>query len=316
MPNPREIHVDAALSNIANQYPALSEGFIAGEVCPAIPVKFESDKYFVFGAEELSVINDTIGDRSEAGEIDWHVSTASYTTIARALKGFVSKRSQQNADSAVRPLVATTEKIARTLALNKEVRVVAAVVAGITSSSHTTAIGDAWATASSGLPLANIATGKESFRAATGRYPNTIVIPAGVVPYIVACAEYKGAYQYVTDYRQSYDTLPPSLMGLNILVPEAVKSSVDITQATYDGSTIPTTGSIWTSDSCYLLYVNKSPSLEEASFMYELTSAAQRTRKWFDPTKGLGGGTFIQTEYQSAIKVVNGLYAWELDNVI
>ena len=73
---------------------------------------------------------------------------------------------------------------------------------------------------------------------------------------------------------------------------------------------------IWTADSVYLLYVNPSPSLEDASLMYELTSTATRTRKWFDPSKGLGGGTFVQTEYQSAIKTVNGLYAWELDNVI
>ncbi len=322
MPYASEVHVDAPLSNLASQYMGLTGEFAAGTICPVLKVAKESDKYFVFGHEQTVPLGDIIGERSEAAEVDWHVTTASYATVARALKGFVSSRSVANSDSAVRPMITTQQKIINTLLLNKEIRVVAAVVAAITATSQTTAIGDAWATAASGLPLANIMAGNEALRAATGQYGTHVVIPASVVPVMVACAEWQQQVYYThSDNIENYGVLPPKICGLIPVVPTTMKANTDLLNLYYDPNhanfaDLPSMAEVWTSDSVYILRVNPRPSLEDPSFMYDITSTKMRTRKWFDPKRGFGGGTYVQCEYQAVEKTINAYYAWELDNVI
>ena len=78
MPYPREVAQDKVLNNIASYYG--HEGCVYKEVAPIVDVNHISGKYYVFGREELRVMNDTLGRRSHANELDWHVTTAQYRT--------------------------------------------------------------------------------------------------------------------------------------------------------------------------------------------------------------------------------------------
>lgn len=318
MPSPREVHVDAALTNVAQHYPALADGFLADKVFPTVPVKGETGEYRLFGNEELWPLGDTIGDRSEAAEVDWHTSTSTYRCTARALKTFVSSRSIANADPAVRPMVTGTQKVSRSLLLNKEIRAVAAVNAAITATSNTTGLSAAWSTAASGDPLGNFATASEGMRALTGKKPNTLIINADNIPAMVKCAAWQDQVKYThSDRLENYDEVPSRLLGMNVYIAGSYKVATDIVQTTYDGGvTLPTAASIWTAKACWLLYVNPRPSIDDPSFGYNLECTPWRTRKWFDPNRGLGGGWYVQTEYQAVQKTVCAEYAWSLTGCI
>jgi hypothetical protein len=318
VPSPREVHVDQCLTNVACHYPALLEGFIADQIFPTVPVKGETGEYRLFGTEELWPIGDTIGDRSEAAEVDWHTSTSTYRCVARALKTFVSSRSIKNSDPAVRPLVTGTNKVARSLLLNREIRCVAAVAAAITATSNTTALSAAWSTTATGTPLKNFADTAESMRVLTGRKPNLLVINPDVIPTMLETAEWKDKVKYTHgDLVETHGAIPTKIAGMRVLIPQAHKVATDIVQTTYDGgATLTAASSIWTAKACYLLYVNPRPSIDDPSFGYNLECTPWRTRKWYDPNRGLGGGWYVQSEYQAVQKYVCAEHAWSLTGCI
>lgn len=55
MPQRGNVHIDAALTNLAIQYRNLA--FVAEYVLPPLPVMKESDKYYVFSREKLREID-------------------------------------------------------------------------------------------------------------------------------------------------------------------------------------------------------------------------------------------------------------------
>ena len=50
--------------------------------------------------------------------------------------------------------------------------------------------------------------------------------------------------------------------------------------------------------------------------MYHLGLTPFRVRRWRDEKRGIGGGTWVQVEYEGVDKVINSLLVQELDNVI
>lgn len=313
MPRSLDLHIDAALTNIASAY-GLNKEFVAPTIAPYVQVAKDTGKYFVLGFEEQQIFDDVISEKSEAKEVDWFATTASYQTVGRALKVFVSDKSVAVADAAVDPLATTVRKLTSMLNLNREARQSAAFVTATTS--YTTAIGDAWATAATGTPLTNIRTGIETVYARSGVYPNTLLLPRTLIPYVVATAEYRDYVKYVQPANEQLNSdIAPNLCGLKVVLTSAQKSSDDLKETLFQG-TAPTTTGVWLSDSAYICYVNPQPSITDASFMYHLGLTPFRVRRWRDEQRGIGGGTWIQVEYEGVDKVINALLVQELDNVI
>jgi hypothetical protein len=313
MPRTNDLHIDAALTNIAQAY-GVNPEFVAPVISPFVQVTKDTGKYFVMGYEEYNLFDDVITDKTEAKEVDWFATTASYATVGRALKTFVSDKAVAVADSAVDPIATTVRKLTKMLNLNREARCAAAFVTA--TASYTTAIATAWATAATGLPLTDIRTGSETIFARAGVYPNTILIPRTLVPYIVGTAEYRDHIKYVEPANSQLNSeIATRLCGMDVVLTSAQKSSDDLKTTLFTG-TRPTTTGVWLADSVYLIYRNPQPSVTDASFMYHLGLTPFRVRRWRDEKRGIGGGTWVQVEYEGVDKVINSLLVQELDNVI
>lgn len=317
MPNPREVAQDAVLNNIASYYS--HEGTIYQEIAPIVDIKHIAGKYYVFGREELRVMNDTLGRRSPANELDWHVTTAQYRAVARGLRTFIGQEDRENADPPIQLETTSTEKLIRALDLAAEVRCVAIVAAAITATSATAA-GTAWQTGgTTGKPLTDIAAAKFNFKRACGVKPNTLIIPDQCLAAMVLCDEWTNQFTYTIGGGPriaTYDELPPTIMGMRPLVPEQLQLSGDprVGDGLGPGGT-PTLASVW-GDNVYLMHVNPRPAIQKASAMYRMTTTRQRVRRIDDEQVGIGGGTWIQVEKQDVIKTVNAYMIREISNVI
>lgn len=317
MPTPREVAQDAVLNNIASYYS--HQGCVYDQLCPMVKIKHIAGKYYVFGREELRVMNDTLGRRSPANELDWHVTTAQYRTVARGLRGFIGQEDRDNADPPIQLETTTTEKIIRALDLAAEVRTVAVVSAAITATSATAA-GTAWQTGgTTGKPLTDIATAKYEFQRACGVAPNVVLIPDQCKAKMILCDEWTAVFSAVEGAAKrigNYSGLPPLIDGMVPLVPSQLKlsGSPGVSDGLGPGGT-PTLTGVW-GDNVYLFYVNPQPSIMTASWSYRFTTTPQRVRRIDDPQVGIGGGTWLQVEKQDVIKTVNAYMVREISNVI
>jgi hypothetical protein len=107
MPDRNAVHQDAALEQISVGY--MPNGIVAPEMSPSVPVKKESDKYYVYSKDNLKVPETRRADGAEANEVDWNLSTASYQLEEEALKRLVTDRQRDNADAAIRPEMDATK---------------------------------------------------------------------------------------------------------------------------------------------------------------------------------------------------------------
>ena len=319
MPAPTEVQAqDEVLNNIASYYH--HEGTVNQHIAPIVDVKRITGRYYVFGREELRVMNDTLGRRSPANELEWHTTTAMYRTVARGLRTFIGTEDRENADPVIQLETTGTEKIIRALDLAAEVRCVAAVDAAIAATSATAAGTDWAAHGTTGLPLTDIATAKFNFKRACGRPPNAIVIPDQCVADMILCDEWTSQFTYDAGGAQkrigTYSALPPLIDGMVPLVPSQLKlsGSPGVSDGLGPGGT-PTLTSVW-GDNVYLLWVNPRPAIMDASFMYTFATTRQRVRRYEDKAVGIGGGTYIQVEKQDTMKTVNVYMARQISNVI
>jgi len=120
MPVQGPIHVDRPLTNISIAYKA--EGLIADEVFTVVPVKKESDSYFIFDkAQSLKSVATLRADGAEANQDNLLLSTATYRLQEHALKEIITQRQRENADEGLNLDVATTEDLTAKVLLQKEV---------------------------------------------------------------------------------------------------------------------------------------------------------------------------------------------------
>lgn len=307
-------HVDRPLSNLAQRY--TFEGAVARRLCPIVKVPAETGKYPIFGNEEMFVQSDIIGDRTEANEVKWYVAWGYYQCVARALRGFIPGRLLKGAEPAVQPRATTTRKVKAGLDLLREVRLNALLTATVgTTGQDSGDQSDAWATASTGTPLADLTAWKRAFKSSTGRAPNVVVIPDQVVTKMVVTAEWQDQVKYVQAGRiENFDELPGKICGMVPVVPSQQYAAELITTA-FDPATMPTLADIW-GDHVFLMWVNPRPSLFDASACYELQFLPETVRRYPKPELGIGGGEYIQAEYMGTQKTINGYLVYRGQNVI
>jgi hypothetical protein len=124
------VKIDQALTNLSVAY--RNGTFIGDRVFPVVPVAKQSDKYFVHGKELFNVLDDRRSAGSEAHLSRWTLSSSPFYCEGHALKDFVPREDQVNADPQLDLLVDTTEVLTQQVLLNQEVNLVAALAAGLT----------------------------------------------------------------------------------------------------------------------------------------------------------------------------------------
>src|SRR5690606_4833184 len=117
------VHIDAVLTQISLAWP--NNGLIGSELFPAVPVRKQSDKYYVFGRESwLAETSDFRAPGTEANEIPGlQVSLAPYYAQEHALQIAVTDEERENSDSPLSPDRDGTELVTSKILLGREVAI-------------------------------------------------------------------------------------------------------------------------------------------------------------------------------------------------
>ena len=111
MPTAPEVHIDAALTNVAVVYK--NPAFIADLIAPPVLVRKQSDKYFIFdaGREAMRPTPDRRAPGAVANEVDFSLSTDTYYCDGHALTSPITDEERENADPVIQPALDRTQSL-------------------------------------------------------------------------------------------------------------------------------------------------------------------------------------------------------------
>lgn len=183
MSNKGELHIDAALTNVALGHK--NDELIADLILPTVPVAKQSDKIYKFGKDSWRLESDIRAPGTVSNRIkSYSVTSDTYYCDNHAVHDKVPVEDLANADPAIDPMVATTEGLVQNQKLRREY-VVASELFNISNfSGYTSALAkaDRWSPSNyaDSSPVEDIDLAKESVRQNRGISANTIVVGASV----------------------------------------------------------------------------------------------------------------------------------------
>lgn len=118
MPGASTVHIDAAMTQISVKF--TNPELIGGRLFPSVPVKKQSDRYYIIGKEAYRLQNDTRRPGSRAKVVDWTLANAPYYCDGHALEYDVPDEVRENSDPAIQADIDGTEFTTNLILLNKE----------------------------------------------------------------------------------------------------------------------------------------------------------------------------------------------------
>lgn len=172
----RDVVVDPALSNVSVKY--TNDTFIADQILPMLKVAKQTGKYFIYDKANLRIDQTARAAGAGANEIDFGVApTGTFSTGDHALKGFVSDEVQDQADSALNPLIDEVETITEKLLLDREQNAANLVFSTGNITQNTTLSGTSqWSDYNNSDPIGDIRTARTTIHQNTFKKPNTLVL--------------------------------------------------------------------------------------------------------------------------------------------
>jgi hypothetical protein len=149
---PRDLHVDAVLTNFSQQYK--NEDYICESVLPQVKVKKRSDVWFKYDKDQRFTLPEMkIDPKGKVGEADLKVSTDNYSVKDYGLEEFVSQAEMDNADNPLDPQRDAVDLIMGLLMLAREKRCADLVFAAGSYGSQTSVPANKWTHLTNGTPL-------------------------------------------------------------------------------------------------------------------------------------------------------------------
>jgi len=292
-PTLKDVHVDKILTNVSIQW--RNPAYLAEKVFPVLLVEKESDKYFVYGKDSFRVEKALRADGAPAVEVDWGVSTDTYSTNEYAYSKLVTDRMRANADNPLNMDVDTTEFLTEKLAVFQENEAASIAFSTVAIPNNVTlSAGDQWSAFDTSDPFDDIETGKESIRSKAGREPNLIICGSEVFAKLKHHPDLLERVKYTAKGILTEDILA-SLFGVeSFLVGRAMKDTA------VEGQT-PSLGYIWGKD-LLIAYVAPRPGLKTLTLGLTLRVRGYRKTKRF--RLDLRGGDLIEVSDNYCIKIV------------
>lgn len=274
MPNIKAVHVDTPLTNVSIRY--TNAAFIGEIMFPPLPVKKESDKYFVYGKEHYARHGTLRADGTEANEYNWTLSTDTYSCEEYALKTPVTDREIANADVPIKPAIDATEALTEAIQLDWEVRYQAmATAAGSYATGHSAAATTQYNNAT-GSVYADFLTGQETIRRSVQRLPNYVFIPSRVAMYIAQNTTIldliKHTHSDLLTVKSGSWVLPSVLWGMRVVIMMSVQNTANLAQA-------ESLSDIW-DDTVIMAYIAPTPGLKTISWGYTFQARTWQTKRW------------------------------------
>lgn len=282
---PNQVHRDRALENVSLQYKP--QGLIADLVAPKVPVKRESDFYYVYSRDTMSIPETLRASGAESNQANWNVSTSTYVLEEHALHDYVVDRQRDNADNPIDLDIDTVEITTQKILLRREVDL-ATVVQDKNNWSN---------------QLSMTTTQQWSFNTTTTNpivlidsLSSVIVQNSGVVPnqLIVTDAQFRALKEHfsVVDRVKftSADSVSPEMLA-KLLNLERILIARGIQNTAKEGLA-ESMSFIWT-DAAFLCYVAAAPALKQASALYtfwkDAYSAPFKVERWREQKRTADG---------------------------
>lgn len=267
MPLISEVRQDQMLTGISVQYaPA---GYIADEILPPVPVRLESDTFWVYDKSRFNIPEAKRNPRGVYKEIDWTATKDSYFAEEYGLEGRIDDRERANAVGEFALDETMTETLTDSILLNRERRVANLVTSTANVTQNTTLVGSAQWSDPASTPRANIATGRATIVGVTGLRPNTVAMGWRVWE----------SFQTNVQFTDFLDGSEPTLAEAarffqvdTVLVAEALYNSAKEGQTT-------TLGDIWGKD-LLLFRREMRPALRRPSFGYQMVVQGLRVFRY------------------------------------
>lgn len=188
MPQPvlQDVHVAAALTNIAVAYVQDESSYIAEQVFPMVPVAHQTDKYFVWSKNDF--FRDEAQKRADAVEsagTGVNLTTQTYAAEVWALHQDIGAQVRSNADPAVDIDVAVTRQLMQKLMIRRD-RIFTSKymttslwsqdVTGNAAGTPGTTTTTFWDDDANGDPFTDVAAQQTFILQNTGFLPNTLVL--------------------------------------------------------------------------------------------------------------------------------------------
>ena len=275
-------HINKPLTNVSLRY-NFAEG-IYDQVFPIVPVKKESDVYFIYDLSNLRLEETLRANRSKANLIERDFSQASYNLEEHALAELITDRDRANADKPLSLDIDTTEDLEEKIQIRQEVDT-AGIAFTTTSWSNTLSISAAAAWSTTGtVPLNQILTGTSLILQDAHVRPNRAVLGWESFKSLKVNTSTLDMIKYTERGIITEDILA-SLWDLDkVIVGRA--SYVNSPEGRTNTSTF-----IW-DDKCLVYYVPQAAKLKTPAAGYNLIIGQQRkVKKWRDESYG---GDFIE----------------------
>jgi hypothetical protein len=199
--------IDPVLTNIAQGYSQL--GFVGGALFPTVPVSMRAGNVITFGREDFMLYNTQRAPGEATRRVQFGYAGNPFALVDYSLEGALPIENLQEGLAGTNgwSIDGASLAIRKTLSimglrLEYAQAVLATTAANYAAGNKNVALAGTslWSDLTTGVsdPIANIETGKEAVRAATGRRPNTVVMGALVAtklrqhPKIVDRMKYTG----------------------------------------------------------------------------------------------------------------------------
>jgi hypothetical protein len=299
MPEPRELHVDAVLSNLSVKY--RNEAMIWPQLLPVIKVDKRSDLFTKYDkADSFRLTDDKIGPKALPNEVDWGTSTDNYSVKDHALSDWLPQETIDNADNPLSPEVDTNDFLNLLMDIAQEKRAADLVFAAGTypvgNKVQLSGTGQWGSTADD--PIGDLLTAVEScfLRA------NTLVFGADVWKVFRKLPEVLDAVKGATRYQGSPGGLATTTEVASLLEVDNVIVGRGRYITAKEGQT-PTYARLW-GKHCAALCVEKSPGIRSITFGATFAEMLRQTQRVFDAKRGVKGAHFFKVAWNSDEKII------------
>lgn len=181
MVNKSNTFVSPLLTNITLAY--RNEEYIAEKILPVVPVVKDTAQIATYGMDNLRIEESLRAQGSGANEVNHSVTLGDHYVLKdHALKEFVSKEEEDNADKPITPRIDATENLTDRMQVIKEKELADAMAnTGVVTQNVTLSGTDQWSDFTNSDPFDDIKTGMEAVRTGSGMMPNTFVMSYAVM---------------------------------------------------------------------------------------------------------------------------------------
>jgi hypothetical protein len=261
-PTISDIHIDTALSEIAIGYK--NTQFIADQVLPEVTVQKQSDKYYVWDKGSWltnQVEKRTPGDTFPEGRMK--LSNDEYYCDIYHLAYAIPWENKKNQDAVIDLETRGAEWLANQFALNREIQLASAIMAGSVWDTNPVVGTDfvAWDDEDSSNPPEDVDGWRDTVLKNTGTLPNTLVIGREVFSIVRRHPIILDMYKYTGRGILTEAEVAAALGIDKLLVGNTVR------RTTIEGNATQTQAFVW-GKNALLLYVPSRPAVNEPSAGY------------------------------------------------